>query len=136
MPKSLSSILIETTKQKTRKDKIDFLRKNTNGSLNKIIQMTYDPEVKFLLPEGEPPYVPSKFDEPGNLYKEIRRLYLFVEGGNPNLTAVKREDRFIELLEFVDAEDAKLLLGMKDGKLPYPGLSEKFMQEALPELFN
>lgn len=136
MPKSLSSILIETSKKRTKKEKIDYLRANTNGALNKIIQMTYDPDIKFALPEGDPPYKKSEFDEPGNLYQEIKRLYLFTEGGNPNLSQLRREMLFTELLSFVDEDDAKLLLGMKDKKLPFNGMTEKFMQEALPELFK
>lgn len=136
MPKSLSSILIETSKKRTKKEKIDYLRANTNGALNKIIQMTYDPAVEFDLPDTTPPYKASEFDEPGNLYQEVKRLYLFTKNGNPNLTQLRREMLFIELLAFVDAEDANMLIGMKNKKLPYNGMTEKFMQEALPELFK
>lgn len=136
MPKSLSSILIETSKIRTKKEKIEYLRTNTNPALNKIIQMTYDPNVKFsLLPETDPPYKESEFDEPGNLYQEVKRLYLFTDDGNTNISQLRKETLFIELLSFVDADDAKLLIGMKNKKLPYYGLTEKFMHEALPELF-
>lgn len=135
MKKALSEILLETSKLKTKKQKIEYLRANTNPSLNKIIQMTYD-ETEFDLPPGAPPYKPSDFDEPGNLYAEVRRLYLFTKGGNPNLSPLKREMLFIQVLEFVSASDAELLIGMKDKKLPYKGLTQLFMREALPELFK
>lgn len=135
MKKALSEILSETSKITKKKERIEYLRANTNNALNKIIQMTYD-DTEFDLPEGTPPYKPSEFDEPGNLYGEIRRLYLFTKDGNPNINNLKRESLFIQMLEFVNADDAKLLIGMKDKKLPYKGLTKLFVQEALPELFK
>ena len=133
--KSLSGILKKTSEISGKQEKIDFLRANMNRPLAIIIQNTYT-DIEWDLPEGAPPYEPSEFDEPANLYKEVKRFYLFIKGQSPeNLHKIKRERLFIELLEFIDAEDAKLVLGMKDGKLPYPRLTKNFMQEALPEIF-
>lgn len=134
--KNLSKILMEAAAQKSKKDKIAYLKQNTNSALNKLLKYTFDPEVKFLLPEGEPPYKPSPFQQPGNLYNEIKRLYLFIEGGQANITNFRRESMFIETLEFVDAEDAKLLVAVKDKKLPYKGLTEEIIKEAIPEVFK
>ena len=46
---------------------------------------------------------------------------------------LRRETMFIELLESVNKDDAKLLISIKDGKLPYNGITKKLVQEALPE---
>ena len=69
------------------------------------------------------------------LYTEARRLYLFIEGGNPNLTQLKRESMFVDLLQSINPEDAKLLISIKDKKLPYKGLSSKTVLKAFPGLF-
>ena len=133
--KALSQILQETSQQKTKKERSAFLKQNTNTALNKLLRYTYGKDVKFLLPEGAPPYKPSKFDEPANLYNEVKRLYLFVEGGHPSLTAMKRESLFIETLEFINHDDAKLLISVKDKTLPYKNITEDFVRETLPEAF-
>jgi hypothetical protein len=60
---------------------------------------------------------------------------LFIEGGNPNLNQIKRESLFISVLENVHPEDAKLLLSMKEKKLPYSGLNSKLILKAFPGLY-
>lgn len=134
--KSLSQILQETSQQKSKKERAAFLRKNTNAALNKLLRYTYGKDIKFLLPEGAPPYKQSTFDEPANFYNEIKRLYLFIEGGHPSLTAIKRESLFIETLEFINKEDAELLLSVKEKKIPYKNITENFIRETLPEVFE
>jgi hypothetical protein len=59
---------------------------------------------------------------------------LFIEGGNPNLTPLKRESLFIGLIESIDPEDAKVLLAAKDKKLPVKGITSTIVNEAFPGL--
>ena len=61
-------------------------------------------------------------------------MYLFVEGGNPSLKQLRRESLFVQLLETVSADDAKLLLAIKDKYLPYPGVTPDIIKEAFPGL--
>jgi hypothetical protein len=42
---------------------------------------------------------------------------------------------FIELLQTVCPDDAKLLIAVKDKKLPFEGLSAKTVLKAFPNLF-
>jgi hypothetical protein len=42
---------------------------------------------------------------------------------------------FIEVLQSVDPEDAKLLLAIKEKKLPYKGLNSKLVQKAYPGIY-
>ena len=75
--------------------------------------------MKFALPEGRPPFNPAtQADIEGRLYMEMRRVYLFTEGGHPTLKQKRREELFIQLLESVSPDDAELLIGMKDHELP------------------
>jgi hypothetical protein len=138
MRKSVAEILEEIAALKKKEDKIIKLRENvSNMVMLKILQWTYDQRIKWLLPEGEVPYNPTKYlDQEGNLYNEARRLYLFVEGGNPNLKQIRREFLFIQLLETLSPKEAQLLSSVKDKKLPYKGITEKLVQEAFPGLIN
>lgn len=138
MKKSIAEILEEVAALKKKEDKITKLRENANNMVMlKVLQWTYDQRIKWLLPEGDVPYNPTKYlDQEGNLYNEARRLYLFVEGGNPNLKQVRREFLFIQLLESLSPKEAQLLASVKDKKLPYKGITEKLVSEAFPGLIN
>ena len=88
----------------------------------------------FDLPETAPPYNPSVINEShGLLYREMRKMDYFVnqmpEG--KNLPRVRKEALFIQILEAVDAEDAKLVLRMIS-KEPYPDLAPEVINEAFP----
>jgi hypothetical protein len=67
------------------------------------------------------------------LPKEMRKFEYYLASYNVN--AIKREKIFIEILESVSPEEAKLILQIKDKKLSYKGFSRKLVEEALPEVF-
>jgi len=139
-PVTISSLLSNIDKISSKKDRVEALRQlGTVGRyaahIQYVLKMAYHPQIKWLLPEGPAPFkTTDALDQEGRLYSELRRLYLFVEGGNPNLKPTRREFLFIQLLESIDAEDANLLNHMKDKKLPYKNISYKLVQEAFPEL--
>jgi hypothetical protein len=135
MKPALSTILKEAAKQDTFINKVNYLKRNDNPSLRSLVAHIFDPRIKFALPEGDPPYSPSQFDTQMRLYTEIRKLYIWVEGVGPQMPNAKREKLFIDLLEAVDPEDAKVLLSMKDKKSPYEGLTSEVAYAAFPELF-
>lgn len=136
MRKSLAWILEQVCKL-PEEEQIKALQQNDNSAIRTILKFCYAPEIKWILPPGAPPYTPCEFPNIENmLYSEARRLYLFVEGGNPNLTNLKRETMFIDLLQSVTPDDAKLLIAIKDKKLPYEGkLTKKTILKAYPGLF-
>jgi hypothetical protein len=134
--KSISWILDFTSKLPNEEEKIKCLQANNNNAILTILKYAYDPNIEWVLPEGNPPYTPCEYPHQENmLYQEIRRLYLFLKGGNDNLHPLKRESMFIDILQSVDPEDAKLLLAMKDKKLPYKGLNSKIVLKAFPGLY-
>ena len=134
--KSIAWILDFTSKLPNDEEKVKCLQANDNTAIRTVLKYAYDPNIKWALPEGDPPYKPCEYPHQENmLYQEIRRLYLFLEGGNPNLKQIKRESMFIEVLQSVDPEDAKLLLSIKDKKLPYKGLNSKIVLKAFPGLY-
>lgn len=135
MKKSISSILKSISELKEKDQIVNALRQNDHPVIRQILFYTYSPTIKFLLPEGAPPYKPCEFvDQEGRLLHEARKLYLFIEGGNPNLTRLKRETLFIQLIESIDKGDAELLISVKDKKLPYKNITKKLVREAFPDL--
>ena len=130
-------ILEKAAEPKATADKIAVLHQHSSPALHTILKYTYDPNIVWDLPEGQPPYKPCPFPaQEMRLYSEIRRLYLFIKGGNPNLTKLRREALFIELLESIHPSDAALLVHVKDKKLPYKGLTAKVIKEAFPGLIE
>ena len=136
MNKTLYSIIKEISEVSTTQAKVEALQISKYTQAFRIIcAYAYDPNLKWLLPEGDPPFRPCDFvDVEGRFLSELRKLYLFVEGGNPNLTKLRREALYIQMLESIDANDAKLLLSIKDKKLPFKGLNKKIIQQAFPEI--
>lgn len=135
--KSVTEILTEVGEVKTFAERVKALKAHEgNAAVKAVLKYAFDPNIKFLLPEGEPPYKENDFpDQQGLLYNQIRRFYLFVEGGHSGLTDLKREDLFIGLLETVDKDDAKTLIGMKDKKIPIKNITPKLTERAFPDLF-
>jgi hypothetical protein len=133
---SVSEFLEKVSKLKRTQEKIDALKANDSLVLRTIMQGAYDPRVKFLLPEGEPPYKPNDLvDQQHVLINDARMIAYFVEGFYPNLPQTKREMMFIELLERVDPNDAKMLCHMKDKK-PFKGITKEHVSEAFPGIFD
>ena len=131
----IAEVLKSVAEQKTKEEKINVFRKNDSSALRTILKFALDPAIKWALPPGDPPYKPAPYlDQQSMLYSEARRLYLFIEGGNPALTPLKRETLFIGLLESIDPADAKVLLSAKDKKLPFKGITAAIVNEAFPGL--
>ena len=131
----ISEILSRVSKLSTDQEKIEFLRQNQSAPLCSILKNFFDETIKFILPEGAPPYKPNPY--PGQelrLFAENRRLYLFIEGQSPNINRIRREQLFIEILEAVSPQDALLLIAMKDKTMPYEGITGKVVAEAFPGL--
>jgi len=136
---TFDSIFKKVEKAKTKKEKIAILHQHSSPVLKAILGYTYDPTVKWLLPEGTPPYKQlSDISDAGvTLKTEMKRFYLFVDGPTDtqrNLKQVRREELFIQTLESLHPDECKVLIGMKDRKLPYRGLTRKLVAEAFPNL--
>lgn len=131
----LGEFLEKVSKLRGNDKKIVALKDNDSLPLRIIMQGIFDPKVEWLLPEGEPPYKPNEIvDQQHVLLRECEKLRYYVKGFHDNLNMNKREMMFIELLERVDPLDAKLLIGMKDKKMIFKGITLDIVKEALPGL--
>jgi hypothetical protein len=137
MVKRLSEVLAKVAELPGDKARVDYLKgleQRYVKPVKIVLEYMFHPDRKFLLPEGAPPYKPSEWDEPAMMFNELRKLYLFVEGGHPTLKQMKREVIFTQVLEAVDPSDAELLLAIKDKRSPYEGLTRAVARQAFPDL--
>ena len=128
----VAEFLENVSKLKKKEDKIAALQANDSYILRTVLQGAFDPRIKWALPEGTPPYkVNDLVDQENVLIKDVRKLVYFVEGGS-NIKALKRETLFIEFLESLAPADAKMILAMKEKKLPWKSITPQLVNEAFP----
>ena len=131
----LHEILTKVNNAKDKPAKIAVLKKNDSVPLRQVLKGAFDPNIKWALPEGTPPY--KENDAPAGtehttLYTEARRLWHFVEGADQKLSKTKKETMFIQMLEGLHADDAKLMIAVKEKELNtvYKGLTDAVVKEA------
>ena len=113
-------------------DNIELLDKHMNDSAFSIImQYAFDPEKKMKLPEGEPEYRldPAPLGlSPTTLRYEAKRLYVFIRG---DISQLKREILFVQLLENLHPSEAQILLAIKDQNLErlYPKINRSVISQ-------
>lgn len=128
--------------EKTNKEKKKLIELyKTDKRFLQIIQYAYHDMIEFLLPDSKPPYIPAEGSKDdwynsslnGNILRKI--MPIFVKGaGYDNLNQIKREAKFIDLLQSIYKEDAELLCEVINKKIT--GLSKKLAMETLPEVFS
>lgn len=135
--KSVAEVITEVLEKKTKNEKVKALKKNNSFALRSILKGMYDKNIEFFFPPTEPPYEPSGLvDNQGVLHHEAKKLGMFVKGGtHPNLHYIKRENLFIQMLEQVHKDDAKILIDMIQKK-GYKGLTKATINEAFPNLIE
>jgi len=118
--KGLSQIVNEIEKQKTNAGQVKVILDNDSNALRMIFEFTYDPMLQWLIPDSDPPYRPANdtIDQEGRMYQEIDRLVYFTNTPEGlNVKPMKREQLFIQMLEMIAPDDAKLLLRMRRKEL-------------------
>ena len=116
----IHEILELVSKQRTKAKKIEVLREYGHDGLKAILIWNFDDTVQSLIPEGEVPYEPNDVPigtDHTSLRREWKTLYNFVQGGNPKLSALRRETMFIQILEGLHPEEAEILCLVKDKRL-------------------
>jgi len=133
----VAEILDRISKLKTKKEKVEALRRDHNIAMENVIDMCFNPNLKFALPVGEPPYKPQpkEADCQATLYANLRKFGVFLESGPyPHMKPLQREVQFVQFLESLDPDDAKLIVAVKDKKMPYKGINQQLLKEAWPAL--
>ena len=124
--------------QRTKAKKIEILREYNDLALKAILIWNFDPTAISVLPEGPVPYkeneVPIGTDHT-SLRREWKNLYHFVKGGNDRLSAIRRETMFIQMLEGLHPEEAKIVCLVKDKDLESKyKITYDMVQQAYPDI--
>ena len=132
---SFHEILTKVNNAKDKPKKIAVLQKYDTNELRQLMKAAFDPKLEWLLPEGKVPYRPNEAPvgtEHNWLKREVRKFFHFLKGGNPQLTQMKRENMFIQMLEGLCQEEAELLIHIKNKELNkhYKGLTANLVKEA------
>jgi hypothetical protein len=157
-------ILELASKQRSNAKKVEVLKTYEHDSLKSIFIWNFDDTVISLLPEGEVPYGDVKDqniysgtlsdnlsreamggesatvqDLQGrgktSLRKEYQNLYHYVKGGNNNLSTIRREMMFINLLQGLHPKEAEVIVLTKDKKLQSKyKITLENVKEAYPDI--
>lgn len=108
-------------------------KKVGNGGLFSVLfKHAFTAEGKFLLPDGVPPFKPNANPigmTPAIFQQEINKFYVFCRR---DISANKRETMYIQLLESIHPEEAKILNAIKDQTLTslYPNITKLAVSDA------
>ena len=125
-------------KQRSKAKKVEILQEYRDDSITAVLIWNFDETVESAIPEGQVPYkeneVPVGTDHT-SLRREWRQLFHFVKGGNSNLSSLRRETMFIQMLEGLHPREAEIICLVKDKKLTDKyKLTYEIVKEAYPDI--
>jgi len=134
----LNEILDYVDSQKTKAKKVQALQEYRDDSLTAILIWNFDDRVQSAIPEGQVPYkeneVPVGTDHT-SLRREWKNLFHFIKGGNDELSSLRRETMFIQMLEGLHPEEAKIICLVKDKNLTEKyKVTRELVAEAFPDI--
>ena len=134
----LNEILDYVETQKTKAKKVQALQEYRDDSLTAVLIWNFDDRVQSAIPEGQVPYkeneVPVGTDHT-SLRREWKNLFHFIKGGNDELSSLRRETMFIQMLEGLHPEEAKIICLVKDKNLTEKyKLTRELIEEAFPDI--
>ena len=134
----LNEILDYVETQKTKAKKVQALQEYRDDSLTAVLIWNFDDRVQSAIPEGVVPYkeneVPVGTDHT-SLRREWKNLFHFIKGGNDELSSLRRETMFIQMLEGLHPEEAKIICLVKDKNLAEKyKLTRELVAEAFPDI--
>lgn len=130
----MNEVLQKVSNAKTKQEKIKLLQEYNTPALRSLLIINFDESVISLLPEGDPPFNPNDAPpgtEHTKLEHEARILYHFFKGGS-SISQTKREQMFINMLEGLCEEEARVMILVKDKKL---GKRYKVTKQCVAEAF-
>lgn len=139
MKYSIGEIVESIEKAKTKEDKIRILRENNSECLRTLLVIIYDKELyEWLIPTEIPPYIESvHLDSQGMLYRNYKKVLYLIKGySGPDLQQYRREKIFIEMLEMIDAKDAKFMTINVLQQKPIKGLTAEMINEAMGNIIT
>ena len=134
----MNEILELASNQKTDAKKVSILKEYECDILKSLFIWNFDDSIISLLPEGKVPYKPNENPlgtDHSSLRREQRNLYMFVKGGNDQLSTIRRETIFIQMLEGLHPKEADIVIAVKDGNLEdMYDVPFEVVEEAYPDI--
>lgn len=133
-------VLTKLSKGRNKEARLKVLEDYNSLALRDVLKLNFDDNIISLLPEGVPPYKNEDINLesiPSSLHKRSAEFVYFVKGGR-DIKQFKREKLFIDILETIHPEEAKVLIAAKDKELEkmYKGLTKELVKEAFPGLIT
>tara|TARA_Y100000004_G_C8930964_1_gene419930 strand:- start:312 stop:752 length:441 start_codon:yes stop_codon:yes gene_type:complete len=135
-------VFANAQKIEDRDERIAYMKKNAYRQVKTILQLAYNDNIKLDFPSGAPPY--KENEETKFPIANMNRVFQNI--GNCTVQAkygkLRKERWFIGMLETLSAEDAKILVAAKDGKLStfankkYSKITKKLVRDTFPELLS
>lgn len=142
-PRPLAEVFTTQKKLIKIEDKVNNLRWNATPGLYYVLHLALKPEVKWLLPEGMGQFTRDVAANaaagltPSNLNRELRILYLFLDGGGTALSQARRELLFANFLERLHSDEIAMIEALKDGTFANKyRVPKKVVDEAFPGLLD
>jgi hypothetical protein len=138
--KNIFEVLDEIEAAKSKKDRMEAIRRNLSKTLVQVFELTYHPSFEWHFTEMPENYKIPTDTLPGasrvQLSTEIRKLYMFRKGDQTadKLTPEKRNQLLLQLLEGLEPREAEVIIGIFKKDLGVNGLNYKFIKEAFPAL--
>lgn len=136
---TLGELFDKARNMKTNEEKSAWLRKNAGPGVYYILKLAFN-KPKWVLPEGAPPYKQDPGTAglvPSHLMRELKIVYIFIEGGNNRLSQLRREQLFQQVLERLDKTENEIFLSLKDGNFATKfKLSKKLVDDTFPGLLD
>lgn len=138
--KNIYEVFDDFKAAKTKKDRVDVLRKNDTWALKQVLLGTFHKGVEFNV-DNIPEFKRDDNLPPGMSYNHmtdaLNKIYLFMKN-NPRtpaaLTDKRKTELLIQLLESLEPKEADVFISIlkKDLKVPY--LTEALIHETFPGL--
>ena len=133
----MSEVLTKVNNAKDKAKKIAVLKEHDSEPLRMLIKSSFDPKIQWVMPPGDVPYTKDEAPagtEHTTLASQSNKLWHFIKGADAETPQWKKEQMFVQILETVDPDDAKLLIEAKDRKIK--GCSKATVKQAFPDLLN
>ena len=130
----MHEVLTKVNNAKDKPKKIAVLRQHDSAGLRRVIKGSFDPNIKWDLPDGTPPFIANEAPEGTEhtyLEQESRRYWHFVDGAD-TISKTRKETMFVQSLEGLSKGEAEVAIRMNVKELHkhYKGLSAAVVKEA------
>jgi hypothetical protein len=147
----ISEVLQRVSNAKTKAEKVKILSEYKSPALTKLLLCNFAKNISFVFPEGRTPYTPHetpKGVDHTRLYTEHRFIDKFItktvngvkyfgcsNSVRPRIQQLKKEQLWVQLLENLHPEEAKVMDMVKDKKITdrYK-ITKQNVIDAFPEL--